>query len=290
MMNRILCPVDFSESSLNAVEFAAKLGATHKASLTLIHVFTEDEFEAALSSQKLPEHYRKSDIDNMVGHAEDMLQQLTEEVFRMQKRHGLSKCNYHFTSGPLNQQIVDYAKEHQYSMIVMGTSGVKDIFEEYIGSNTVKTITRASCPVLCVPTTARYRIPKKIMYATDYQEEDMEALTRLALLAEPFKAELHVVHLCQNKNLHEQAAYQDFQKKIEEVIPDASLQFEEVVSKDDIAQGIDRYAIRQKMDMVALLYHRRNLFERLFEGSTVKDISYFATYPVLVYRESSLLN
>ncbi|WKN41448.1 universal stress protein [Tunicatimonas pelagia] len=287
MMNRILCPVDFSECSLNAVEVAAKVGAAHQASLTLIHVFTEEEFEAALSSQKLPEHYRKSDIDNLVGHAEDMLQQLASEVLRMQKRDGLTDCNYHFTYGPLNRQIVDYAKQHQYSMIVMGTSGVKDIFEEYVGSNTVKTIDRAPCPVLCVPTAASYEKPKKMMYATDYQEEDTRAITRLALFAEPFNAELHVVHLSQSKSLQEQATYQDFQQKIKEVLPNTPLQFEKVISKDDIVQEIDQYALQQEMDMVALLYYRRNFLERLFESSTVKDISYFATYPVLVYRESS---
>jgi len=284
MLNRILCPVDFSESSLNAVEFAAKLGAKHQAALTLIHVFTEEEFEAALSSEKLPEHYRKSDVDNMVGHAEDMLQQLADEIFRMQKRHGLSRCDYRFTYGPLNRQIVDFAKEHQYSMIVMGTSGVKDIFEEYIGSNTVKTIDRAPCPVLCIPTSANYRAPKKVMYATDYQIEDTEALTRLALFAGPLEAELHVVHICQSKGLREQATHQAFQQHIKDALPTANLIFEETDCEEDATHGIDQYAIRQNMDIVALLYHRRNFFERLFEGSTVKDISYFATYPVLVYR------
>ncbi|MGB3589818.1 MAG: universal stress protein, partial [Tunicatimonas sp.] len=201
---------------------------------------------------------------------------------------GLTDCNYHFTYGPLNRQIVDYAKEQQYSMIVMGTSGVKDIFEEYIGSNTAKTIDRAPCPVLCVPTSANYRDPKKIMYATDYQEEDTDALSRLTLLAEPFEAKLHVVHICQNRGLRERATHQAFQQHIKEALPTTNLTFEETDCEEDATHGIDQYAIRHDMDIVALLYHRRNFFERLFEGSTVKDISYFATYPVLVYRESNL--
>jgi len=286
MMNRILCPVDFSESSLNAVEFAAKLGAAHQATLTLIHVFTEEEFEAALSSQKLPDRYKQGDVDNMVGHAEDMLKQLADEVYRIERKEGLTACDYHFTYGPLNRQIVDFAKEHQYSMIVMGTSGVKDVFEKYVGSNTVKTLERAPCPVLCVPTEANYREPKKIMYATNYQEEDIDSLTRLGLFAEPFESEIHVVHMCHSKNLMERATYADFQQRIEEAIPSTDFIFEEMECKDDIAHAIDQYAIQQNANMVVLLHHRRNFFERLFERSKVKDISYFATYPVLVYRES----
>lgn len=287
MMNRILCPVDFSESSLNAVEYAAKLGAAHQATLTLIHVFTEEEFGKALTSRKLPDRYKQNDIENLIGHAEDILKQLADEVYKIERREGLAACDYHFTYGPLNRQIVDYAKEHQYSMIVMGTSGVKDVFEEYVGSNTVKTIDRASCPVLCVPTEASYRVPKKIMYATNYQEEDTEALTRLALFAEPFRAEIHVVHVCHNKNLMERATYADFQQQIKDALPNADLQFEEMECEDDTVRGIDQYAIQQEMDLVVLLHHRRTFFERLFESSKVKNISYFATYPVLVYRESS---
>ncbi|MEQ9440805.1 MAG: universal stress protein [Cyclobacteriaceae bacterium] len=287
MMNKILCPVDFSESSLNAVEFAAKLGAAHEASLTLIHVFTEDEFGSTLSSQKLSDRYKKHDTDNLEGHAEDMLKHLADEVYRLEISKGLTACDYHFTYGPLERQIVDYAQEHHYSMIVMGTSGVKDVYEEYVGSNTVKTIERAHCPVLCIPTSAEYRPPKNIMYATNYQEEDTKALARLALFAEPFQAKLHIVHLCHDKDLIEKATYEDFQKQIRSTIPYTNLEFEEMRCEDDIVHAIDQYAIEKEMNMVTLLYHRRSFFERLFESNKVKDISYFATYPVLVYRESS---
>ena len=287
MLNKILCPIDFSESSLNAVEFAAKLGAAHQASLTLIHVFTEEEFGSALSSQKLPDRFKQNDIDNLVGHAEDMIRHLADEVYRMERGQGLAACDYHFTYGPLERQIVDYAEKHQYSMIVMGTSGVKDVFEEYVGSNTVKTIDRAHCPVLCIPITASYRPPTKIMYATNYQEEDVEALARLALFAEAFQATVHVVHMCRDRNLIEKATYEDFQEQIKSAVTYTKIQFEEMECEGDTVHGIDQYAIENKMDMVALLHRRRSFFERLFERSKVKDISYFATYPVLVYREIS---
>ncbi len=286
MMNRILCPVDFSECSLNAVEFAAKIGAAHQASLTLIHVFTEEEFGKTLSSKKTPDRYKQPTIDDLTKHAEDTLRQLSEEILRMEGKHGLADCNYQFTYGPLNEQIIDYAQEYRYSMIVMGTTGVKDIFEEYIGSNTAKTIKQAPCPVLCVPTAANYHIPQKIMYATDYQQEDINVLTRLTLFAEPFRARLHVVHMYHSENLREQAAYQDFQKQVKDALPQAQLQFEKRAYKDDVVRSIDQHAIDQSMDIVALLHQRRNFFERVLEGSTVKDISYFATYPVLVYREA----
>lgn len=123
------------------------------------------------------------------------------------------------------------------------------------------------------------------MYATNYQEEDIDSLSRLALFAGPFQPEIHIVHMCHTKNLMERATYADFQQRIKEAIPNADFIFEETECKDDIAHAIDQYAIRQKMDTVVLLHHRRNFFERLFERSKVKDISYFATYPVLVYRE-----
>jgi nucleotide-binding universal stress UspA family protein len=91
--------------------------------------------------------------------------------------------------------------------------------------------------------------------------------------------------MCHNKSLIEQATYEDFQQRIREALTSADFIFEEMECKDDIVHAIDQYAIQRGMDMVVLLHHRRNFFERLFERSKVKDISYFATYPVLVYRE-----
>ncbi|MDX5477334.1 MAG: universal stress protein, partial [Cyclobacteriaceae bacterium] len=42
---KILCPTDFSECSLNAIEYAAKLGEKYQAEITLFHVPDKEDYQ-----------------------------------------------------------------------------------------------------------------------------------------------------------------------------------------------------------------------------------------------------
>jgi len=283
-MRKILCPLDFSSDALNALEFAARIAEVHRAQLTLIHVFTEHEFNEALSSGLLADRYQQSDVDNLVKAAEDALGKIAEEVNAISQPKGMLKCDYHFDYGPLEKQITQYAEENSYDLIVMGTTGVTDVMERYIGSNTIRTIARAHCSVLCVPDNVKYRKFQKVVYATDYQMEDNQLLNRLLAFVLPYQAEIHIVHVSQQDNEMEEAMYEDYRDRIESFLNYDKLTFA-IEIHEDPAHGIDQYVIREEAGLVALLYQRKNFFQRLLDDSTTKDIAYFATYPVLIFKE-----
>lgn len=284
-MKKILCPVDFSADSLNAIEFAARIGEMHHAELTLIHVFTEEEFGEALSRGLLADRYRQTDLDNLVSVAEDLLRNLADEVNSLSRKRGLAECNYHFSYGALEKHITQFAKDNHYSLIVMGTAGVKDVFEEYAGSNTVKTLKRAECPVLCVPAKVKYKKFTQVVYATDYQQEDDVMLQQLISLVQPFEAKVHVLHVYYKDSNIEEAVYHDFVSQVKQHVSYENLTFTHMKFSDSV-HGIDRFAIDQKANLVALYNKRRNMLEKIFDNSTTDILSYFATYPVIYFNSS----
>ena len=279
---KILCPVDFSSASLNAMEFAAEIGAQHQATLTLFHVFDEDEFEQALADGNMPKQYRRDEVDDLAQYAEAMLQRLADEVAQITP--SLQQCDYILTDGPLEQHIVEYAEDNGYALIVMGTSGVKNVFEEYVGSTTVKTIERARCPVLCVPQQASYQSFRKVVYATDYQVEDTPVLRQLIALLEPYHPTVDVVHITEDDNIREEAVYQDFINEMRNTLRYEDVHFSQVVY-EDVVHGIDHYVIEQQADLVAMLYEPENFLIKFFRESKVEKLAYFATYPMLIYQE-----
>lgn len=283
-MKKILCPIDFSSDSLNALEFAAKIAEQHQARLTLIHVFTENEFGKALSKGLLSSHYKQADIDSLTGAAEKELGKLADQVNSISKEKGLVHCDYHFTYGPLQEQMVNYAWENQYDLIVMGTTGVTDVVERYFGSNTMKTIGKAHCPVLCIPENTAYHKINKVVYASDYQMEDNTILNQLATFVFPTNAEIHVVHVAQRKNDIEKAIYNDYVEQTSTYLDYKKLKFA-IEYNQDPANGLDEYVLRENADLLAVFYQRKNFLQKLTDESTTKDIAYFATYPVLVFKE-----
>ncbi|WPP51005.1 universal stress protein [Catalinimonas niigatensis] len=283
-MKKILCPIDFSSDSINAIEFAAHIGEQHHSTLTLIHVFTEEEFGEALSQGLLNSFENIPEWDDLVATAEKVLKRLTNEVNELSKPKGLLQCDYHFTYGPLNKQISSYAEEHGYDLIVMGTTGVKDVVEKYIGSNTVRTISLAHCPVMGIPENAKYHKVKKVVFASDYQMEDKDILNKLIAFTASTDAELDIVHVCPKDNKIEEAMYNEYVEQTKTYLNYPKLKFA-VEYHDDPAHGIDAYVIRENADLLALLYKPRNAIQRIFNESTAREIAYFATYPVLIFKE-----
>ncbi len=280
-MKKILCPIDFSNSSLNALEFAARVGEKHNADLTLLYVFTEEELNTLLENNEDSITY-----DTWKQKIERNFEGLIAEVKATSVKKGLLDCKYMLKQGDLITSIREAVNEGGFNLIVMGTKGVSDITETYVGSNTVQVIEKSDCPVLCVPEKASYKKFKKIVYATDYQEEDKNAISQLMVFATPFKAHVNILHVSNNNKLFEKALYEDYKKEILTYVTYEELSFTIRVYEDEVNLGIDRYMIEEDAELLVLLTKEKNFFEKIFTKSLSESMSYFVDYPLLIYKVS----
>ena len=141
MFKRILCPIDFSESSLKALEYALALSKEADADLLLMHV-----------------------IEGL-GDPPDW-QQPTDpavlEYVRMSKENALTRlrqvipadaqtwCRPHqiLAIGKPHAQILRVVKEEGVHLIVMGVHGRNPIDRLFFGSTTHHLVRASTCPVL----------------------------------------------------------------------------------------------------------------------------------------------
>jgi nucleotide-binding universal stress UspA family protein len=137
---RILCPVDFAEPSLAALEFAFSLAQEGDADLTILHVFewpAEGE-PLANRSFSVPEYLllRESDarsrLDQVIPeHARDWCRPVTR-----------------LAHGKAYREILGVAAEDGADLIVMGIHGRNALDLMLFGSTTNQVVRRATCPVL----------------------------------------------------------------------------------------------------------------------------------------------
>lgn len=277
-MKKIICPIDFSKASLNAIEFAARIGKKHQSHLTLVYVFTEEAHNDLLSESA------DFTFDQWKQKVEVKLGKLVKEVNDNSLKKGLLHCDYTTGQGDLTKVIVRLAKEKDYSMIVMGTNGASDLTETYVGSNTVKVIDLSACPVLCIPEEASWHKFKKIVYASNFQEEDKQTIAKLVSFALPFETEIDILHVSHKDKLFEKAMYEDFKNELTAYVTYPHLKFTHHIFEDEVNQGIDQYMIRQNADLLVLLTKHRNFFEKIFHRSLSMRMSYFVNYPLLIFK------
>ncbi|MGB3183448.1 MAG: universal stress protein [Cyclobacteriaceae bacterium] len=279
-MKRILVPIDFSEASLNSLEYAVKVGSRQKSVITLLHVFTEYEFNRIL--------YQADDInerfDKAKARIEEKLKVLANEIMASTRSAGVAGVESVVKTGELIGGIAHYVKEEKQNLVIMGTTGVSDMVEQYVGSNTERVIEEVECPVICVSHGASVNSIRKVVYASDYSEEDKIAINFLIAFAEPFGAEVHVVHVTDENNLIVKAEYEDFKQQMNTFVEYSALQYHLVVLEEDTEVAINTFMMKENADMLMLLRKHQNFFTRLFTKSVTKRMSYFTDYPLMIMK------
>jgi nucleotide-binding universal stress UspA family protein len=140
---RILCPVDFSEASLDALAYAINMAQESDAQLTLLHVV---EFSPPLSEAPLMPAPDVSRVrEAAAADARRRLHALIPESAR-------SYCTVETTvvEGRAYRDIHRHATEQQCDLIVMGVHGRGALDLLVFGSTTHHVIRASTCPVLIV--------------------------------------------------------------------------------------------------------------------------------------------
>jgi nucleotide-binding universal stress UspA family protein len=142
LFKRILCPIDFSPSSLQALGFALNLARQADGVVTLVHVleWLPEEEPPVYASFNVPE-YRQHLVD-------DTHRQLQALV--AQESRTWSAIQEVVTNGRPHREVLRLAADSQSDLIVMGAQGRGGVGLALFGSTTQQVVRAAPCPVLTV--------------------------------------------------------------------------------------------------------------------------------------------
>ena len=139
---KILVPTDFSKHSAAAIDSAADLSRRYEASVTLAYVFEPVTYA-------LPEgHVMQSppQLDEMRSAFEQRLAQATVEATTA----GALRVEAKLLTGPVANEISNFAEQGGFDLIVMGTHGRTGLRHLVLGSVAEKVVRTAPCAVLTV--------------------------------------------------------------------------------------------------------------------------------------------
>jgi nucleotide-binding universal stress UspA family protein len=140
-IKKILCAVDFSDSSRIVAEYAASLAGKLGAEVVVLYV-------APSLTQYVGFHVPPSSIESFVGGIVDGAEQ-TMEKFIAEHFQGISAAGK-VTTGYAAEEILTVAQDNGVDMIVMGTHGRKGIDRILFGSVAEKVVKSAPIPVFTV--------------------------------------------------------------------------------------------------------------------------------------------
>ncbi len=141
MFANIVCPVDFSEYTEGILKYAVSIAKKYDARVHLLHVIPNLNYFTPYESFLTPE--------NLVLIERNIEKEIEKDFEKIVKKIDMPVIKI-IKTGVVFVEIIDYIKEENIDLVIMGTHGRSGIEHILIGSVAEKILRRSPCPVLTV--------------------------------------------------------------------------------------------------------------------------------------------
>lgn len=276
-MNTLLVPTDFSNTADSAFHFALILAKKNKARLILLHAYQLPYTAGAVSFNVLGE-----EKEVMEQEATKKMKALCLQI----ERSGDIDYEYLIEEGDTLDIILKACEEKQPELIIMGTQGNSGIAGIIFGSNTAKVINKAPCPVMAIPHGSKFTNSiKKITFATDYHQSDIEAIHTLIEMTAVFNPQINILHISGDEIDPEQEVklMDAFRKKVNQSCFYNNLSFQ-IIHGQSVEEEFENYLANDSTDVLVVATHFRSFIDRIFGKSLTKHLVGEITIPLIAFH------
>ena len=293
-VERILCPIDFSDVSHHALAHAAAIAKWYEARLTMLYVFVS-----------LP----TVDVPPLVLEEEDRARLIAQmrEFACFVPRDVPVDCQVR-EAGLVHDAIVTQVDATNADMLVLGTHGRSGFQRLFLGSVTEKVMRKVKCPTLIVPPRAPDIAPvaavqfRRILCPIDFSHSSLAALEYAINMAEEADAQLTLLHVTEVPAALTQepflvdvelsrvrdAAADAARHKLHDLVPEEARTYctiDTAVVDGRAYREILGQAAEKQTDLIVMGVHGRGALDLLLFGSTTHHVIRASACPVLIVRQ-----
>lgn len=274
-MKRILLPTDFSDTSLEAINYALVVFKDIECTFFLLHTYNPPIYqtEYLLGSPGL---IGLGDVMK-----ETSLTKMEKLKARLENQYKNSNHTFivHTAFNTLVNEVMETIASEKIDIVVMGTKGATGAKEILFGSNAVHVIKQSKCPVIVVPPNFKYEAPKEILFPTDYEiAYQKNRFKPLLSLVKLHKSRINIVHVRTGYDLNEDQ--KNNKKQLEKLLGSSSLFHE--MPENELINAIHTFQLKTRINLLVMVQNKHTFFERLFIEPVIKKLGLHITVPFMV--------
>lgn len=283
--------IDEMQSAKKLIRYAALLGKDLNAKVHVLYVqfpyvnstngFNTYAHAGDMGTGSIPDpaylHEIEKDVKQTVkGYIKDIKKEFTD----------IPSIVFRSELGDASKILEDKVEKGNYDIVMIQGSSEQGLwFQKPVAMDIVR---KLPCPVFIIEPDARYYPFSKIVYATDYKEEDVSTLKRLTRLVKPFKPAILTLHITDDEQFRKRLLKDGFDSMIREKVgyENVSVKVLEVEEGKDEAESFANQAKNENANLIVVLKENRNFFERLFKSSFTAELVKQTQLPLLVFHRT----
>lgn len=264
---KIIIPIDFSENSINALEFAIALAGKKDGEIFLVHVI-ESVFDFASQASVA--------LVSMEKDAKFLMQKIVETH---------KESNLKFTQiikeGTASISVTRLARDLEATLIVMGTQGASGIKVALIGSTTINVIKESSVPVLVVPTESNASDIRKIALALEFATHEEKFIDWVVNMSLRWELGMEFVHVQSNSNFVEDPGIKKLEHLVTTSFPGLPVKIHTFYGNTPV-EGLDQFLEENENVILVMCHQHKNLWEQVLSRSQTMQMVFHSKVPLLV--------
>ena len=276
-LRHLLVPIDYSETSLNALNLAVSMSLRHDAVIRLVHVINPSQYIFSWGANALVDQSREVVVEN----ERQKLQKIADSI----TADSLVRCSVECRTGVVSETIVETARAFEADVVIMGTHGTSGIREYFMGSEAYRVVKTATCPVLTVPDSQVWTQFRAILFPIRPVPNALDKYDMARTLIRKNKAHLTVLGLLDTQdaakmNIINQSIASLSGLLIQDDIDGDTL----LLETDSVAQTVLQKADELHADLIIITADLDTTIGHFFVGPFAQQIVNRARVPVLSIR------
>jgi nucleotide-binding universal stress UspA family protein len=266
-MKKFLVPLDFSDASVNAAEYAVALtNDIPEAEIILYNVY---------SSISLPTLTSKEEGSRQLV-CENELSQIRSQISK-----GKNNISIVVEEGSFVESLCEYALGNAIDMVIMGITGSSRIKQVFMGTNTLNVIRQIDCPVMIIPAEAKFTGLKKVVFTSDFTDVSRTTpFISLRKILDTFKPSLDILNV---DSEHFVELTPEYKIEREAMVDKLGMYHPEFsfLRSYDFLEGISSFVETREMDAIITVPRKHSFVSQLFKTSHTKKLAYHSRVPII---------
>lgn len=281
IMKNVLIPIDFSNNSLNACDYALQFFKNETCNFHFLHVVkTENQTEEETFWSASSDVVEKVSLTPLITKIQNLIAKI--------RATNNNKNHRFFTlaeKGSFVNAVRKQIDDKHIDFIVMGTTGTSGGKKMLIGSNATDIITKVKCTTLVIPENADYKTPKEIVFPSDFSTPySFQNLEPLLEILETHNSSLNALYLNSKNNQALNTQQEINRAYFIDCFHENKLSFYNVTN-GNLFKGIDSLIESCKINLIALMAKNLNFFHQLLIKPSIEKVTFQTNVPFLILHE-----
>jgi nucleotide-binding universal stress UspA family protein len=280
-MRKIIITTDFSANAFNALKYACQLFKHEECEFYIVHAYADEVYQRSREVKRSVFEELK-EVTHM--ESESGLTDIKKALIEISTnpKHSFKTISLFAT---LTDALNDLVNEKDIDMVVMGTRGRSEAQPYKFGSNTLHVMKYVQCPVMAIPKSYGFQVPRNILFPTNYLiPYKRRELQLLCEVADSYKSVITMLYIDPVEHLS--LRQEDNMKLLKECLYKPKLLFE-TGPQDDKASVILNHIRKHNIHLLVLLNSRHTHAEELLYTSTIEKLGTELEIPYLVLQNLS---